>query len=192
MFKLTEKTEKHEFFIIHLSREAGAINFTNRFDSIEEAVEREAEEIGFSIEEMTKLTKIYTSDDLLEAAEEGYKWPLTLRLVEEVEEVEEEDFDDEEESIMLAPEYAMNEKFIIHHGEYDTNYSEYSTPEEAWEEEVSHEAWVGEACAEECVGIAAVKAAWLESCSTYTRSEVIEAAKEGYGWPFDLGLVVEA
>lgn len=199
---IVKENNNFKFIVQHV--ESGSFDLSDSYTSVYEAAEFE-DEFGKTcyrdqtqeeaFDECLETIFEYTAAEVIEAANANKGWPIELGFVVEVEdEVEEEDFDDmedEEETIVIAPEYAMNEKFIIHHGVSETDYSSFSSPEAAWEE-VSGESWVERELKRAGISRSTLRAAWLEQCETYTADEVIELAKAGYDWPSQLGFVVEA
>ena len=85
------------------------------------------------------------------------------------------------------------EQALVQHlesGDYD--YSEFSTPEQAWNESESKEWWVDERVDE--FGPEALdqcRQEFVRTLKEYNRIEILDAAAEGEGWPLDLGFVVE-
>jgi hypothetical protein len=69
------------------------------------------------------------------------------------------------------------------------DYSESGTEEAAWEDEKA-QSWVKDSVAEG-KSLAECKAEFLNSLTTATKLETLEAANNGYAWPLNLGFVVE-
>ena len=73
-------------------------------------------------------------------------------------------------------------------GYYD--YSEYGCGQAAWEAENS-EPWVKGHMEEGGGTLESAEAEFLASLTEATPEEALQAAKDGYGWPMELGFVVE-
>ncbi|MFW9606732.1 MAG: hypothetical protein ACMV0I_09370 [Pseudomonas sp.] len=84
MFKLTDKAKAFNRFIIQHTA-CGDYNLSN-YSSLKEAVKCEANDVGCSEKEIAATVKLYSAIDVIEAAADGYGWPLALSLVEEVDE----------------------------------------------------------------------------------------------------------
>lgn len=97
MFKLTEKAKQfNERFIIQHTA-FGDYDLSADYFCVNEAIAHEAKDADCSEEEMALTIREYTPEEVINAAKEGYGWPLNLGLVEEYDD-EEVFFEDYEES----------------------------------------------------------------------------------------------
>lgn len=74
-------------------------------------------------------------------------------------------------------------------GYYD--YSEFKNPADAWESSEKEQEWVKERIAETHHTLEDCKKEFLDSLTTATPENALEAAKLGYAWPIELGYVDE-
>ena len=83
------------------------------------------------------------------------------------------------------------DQVLIQHlesGDYD--YSEFSTPEQAWSESESEERWVKEFVDEYGPEVIyRCRQEFFDSLREYSRQEILEAAQAGYDWPMELGFI---
>lgn len=116
MFKLTEKAKAFNKFIIQHTV-CGDYDLTSDYSSIEEAIKYEAQGADCSEEEMALTIREYKQEEVIEAAEDGFGWPVRLGLVEEVDD-EEENLENIDESLLKACVRAVDENNRVNAAEW--------------------------------------------------------------------------